>query len=266
MHTQTIITLITDFGDKSGYVGLMKGVILSINPDCQIVDISHQISPQDREEAAFVLKNTYSFFPPESIHLVVVDPGVGSKRKPLLIESGTHRFVGPDNGVLSCALLMEGCKKLWEITNPRYFLPQVSATFHGRDIFAPVAAHLSLGVPAHDLGEELKDCVRLEKLEPEIVEGVIKARVVYFDHFGNMISNIPYTLFNEVVADKPFRITIGETVIETITTFYADAREGEVIALFGSSQQLEIAVRNGNCQRTLQVEKGAEISVHLLTS
>ena len=265
MHTRRIISLITDFGDKSGYVGVLKGVILSVNPDCQIVDISHQIAPQDREEAAVVLKNTYSFFPPESIHLVVVDPDVGSKRKPILIESGTHWFVGPDNGVLSCALLMEGFRKVWEITNTRYFLPRVSTTFHGRDIFAPVASHLSLGVPAHDLGKELKHCVRLEALEPEIVQGVIKGRVVYADHFGNVISNISYTLFNAVVADKPFRITIGETVIETISPSYAAAREGEIIALFGSSQQLEIAVRNGNCQRTLQVEKGAEISVRPLT-
>ena len=265
MHTQRIITLITDFGDKSGYVGVMKGVILSINPDCRIVDISHQISPQDREEAAFVLKSVYPFFPPQSIHLVVVDPGVGSKRKPILIESGTHWFVGPDNGVLSFACLTEECKKVWEITNTSYFLPRVSSTFHGRDIFAPVAAHLSLGVPAHDLGEELKHCVRLEALEPEILQGMIKARVMYTDHFGNVISNISYNLFNAVVADKPFRITVGGTVIERIAPSYADAREGEIIALFGSSQQLEIAVRNGNCKRTLQVEKGAEISVHLLT-
>jgi len=265
VHTQRIITLITDFGDKSGYVGVMKGVILSINPDCRIVDISHQISPQDREEAAFVLKSVYPFFPPESIHLVVVDPGVGSKRKPILIESGTHWFVGPDNGVLSFACLTEECKKVWEITNTSYFLPRVSSTFHGRDIFAPVAAHLSLGVPAHDLGEELKHCVRLEALEPEILQGMIKARVMYTDHFGNVISNISYNLFNAMVADKPFRITVGGTVIERIAPSYADAREGEIIALFGSSQQLEIAVRNGNCKRTLQVEKGAEISVHLLT-
>ena len=265
MHTQRIITLITDFGDKSGYVGVMKGVILSINPDCRIVDISHQISPQDREEAAFVLKSVYPFFPPQSIHLVVVDPGVGSKRKPILIESGTHWFVGPDNGVLSFACLTEECKKVWEITNTSYFLPRVSSTFHGRDIFAPVAAHLSLGVPAHDLGEEQKHCVRLEALEPEILQGMIKARVMYTDHFGNVISNISYNLFNAVVADKPFRITVGGTVIERIAPSYADAREGEIIALFGSSQQLEIAVRNGNCKRTLQVEKGAEISVHLLT-
>lgn len=265
MHTQRIITLITDFGDKSGYVGVMKGVILSTNPDCRIVDITHQISPQDREEAAFVLKSAYPFFPPGTIHLVVVDPGVGSKRKPILIESGTHWFIGPDNGVLSFAFLMEGCKRVLEITNTRYFLPRVSSTFHGRDIFAPVAAHLSLGVPAHDLGEELQHCVLLEALEPEIRTGVIKGRVVYTDHFGNVISNISHTLFNAVVADKPFRITIGETVIETISPSYADAREGEIIALFGSSQQLEIAVRNGNCQKTLQVEKGAEISVSLLT-
>lgn len=265
MYTRRIITLTTDFGDKSGYAGIMKGVILSISPACRIVDISHHVAPQDREEAAFVLKNAYPFFPPESIHLVVVDPGVGSERKPILVEAGSHRFVGPDNGVLSFALTAEGPAKVWEITNAHYFLPRVSATFHGRDIFAPVAAHLSLGVPAHDLGVELKDCVRLEAAEPVVDQGVITGRAVCTDHFGNVISNIPDTLFREVVADKPFRITIGETAIEAISPAYAAAREGEVIALFGSSRQLEIAVRNGNCEKTLRIGKGAEITVRLLS-
>lgn len=264
VQAQRIITLITDFGDKSGYVGAMKGVILSINPGCRIVDISHRISPQDREEAAFVLKNVYPFFPPESIHLVVVDPGVGSDRNPILIESGTHWFIGPDNGVLSFPLLTEQFKRAWKISSRGYVLPGVSSTFHGRDIFAPVAAHLSAGVPADDLGEDLKCCVRLEGLEPEVTRGEIRARVVYTDHFGNLISNISDALFDAVVAGNPFRIAIGGKVIERIVSSYADAGEGEVMALFGSSRQLEIAVRNGSCRRTLQVEKGAAISVRLL--
>jgi len=265
MGTARIITLITDFGHTSGYVGIMKGVILSINPGCQIVDITHHISPQDREEAAFVLQSVHPFFPSNSVHLVVVDPGVGTDRKPIIVESAQNWFVGPDNGVFSFVFLKDQKKKVWEITNEQYYLPQVSATFQGRDIFAPVAAHLSLGVSVHVLGKELEHYVHLEGLESEKNEDGLKARVLFIDHFGNLVSNISRQLFTKVVGDKPFRITVGGLAIHTISRTYADGRDGEVIALFGSSNQLEISVRNGNCQRLLQVAKGSEVSVHLLS-
>ena len=261
MGKERIITLTTDFGDESGYAGVMKGVILTVNSDCQIIDITHRVSQQDIEEAAFLLNNSFSYFPEHSIHVVVVDPGVGSERKPILIETDKYWFVGPDNGIFSFIFLMEGFKKVWEITNKRYFLPEVSSTFHGRDIFAPVAAHLSLGVSAEELGKELKGFVMLKDLEPKVEAGVIKARVVYADHFGNLISNISKDLFSRLVADKSFNISVGGEIIQRLSLSYADVRDGEVLALFGSSQWLEISVKNGNCQKELDIKKGAEINI-----
>lgn len=261
MGKERIITLTTDFGDESGYAGVMKGVILTVNPDCQIIDITHRVSQQDVEEAAFLLNNSFSYFPEHSIHVVVVDPGVGSERKPILVETDKYWFVGPDNGVFSFMFLMEGFKKVWEITNKSYFLPEISSTFHGRDIFAPVAAHLSLGVSAEELGKELKGFVMLKDLEPEVETGVIKARVVYTDRFGNLISNISKDLFNRLVADKSFNISVGGKTIQKLSLSYADVRDGEVLALFGSSQWLEISVKNGNCQKELDIKKGAEINI-----
>ncbi len=264
MGPAKVITLITDFGDAGGYAGIMKGVILSINPQCQIIDITHHIPPQDREEAAYVLQSVHPFFPSGSIHLVVVDPGVGSNRKPIIVESAQNWFVGPDNGVFSFIYLKNQQKKVWEITNQEYCLSQVSSTFHGRDLFAPIAAHLSLGVSPHVLGKKLEHYVQLEGLEPEIREDVLKGRVVCIDHFGNLVSNISRQFFTRTVGEKPFRIRVGGQVINEISDTYADVGDREVIALFGSSGQLEIAVRNGNCQRLLQVTKGSEVSVHVL--
>ena len=261
MGKERIITLTTDFGDESGYAGVMKGVILTVNPNCQIIDITHRVSQQDVEEAAFLLNNSFSYFPEHSIHVVVVDPGVGSERKPILVETDKYWFVGPDNGVFSFMFLMEGFKKVWGITNKSYFLPEVSSTFHGRDIFAPVAAHLSLGVSAEELGKELKGFVMLKDLEPKVEAGVIKARVVYADHFGNLISNISKDLFSRLVADKSFNISVGGEMIQKLSLSYADVRDGEVLALFGSSQWLEISVKNGNCQKELDIKKGAEINI-----
>ena len=260
-----IITLITDFGEEVGYAGIMKGVILSINPGCQIIDITHHISPQDREEAAFVLKSAHRFFPQETIHLVVVDPGVGSERKPIIVETARNWFIGPDNGVFSLIFSEDQQKRVWEITNDRYFLSPVSPTFHGRDIFAPVAAHLSSGVSIHELGKELKDFVHLEGLEPEVHQDMLKGRIVFIDHFGNLVSNISHTLFTKAVGKNSFQITVGNQVLGGIYPTYADAEDGEVFALFGSSQQLEISVRNGNCQKLLNVTKGLQVSVQVFS-
>jgi len=265
MGNTQIITLITDFGEESGYAGIMKGVILSINPGCQIIDITHHISPQDREEAAFVLKSAHPFFPHNTIHLVVVDPGVGSARKPIIVESAGSWFVGPDNGVFSFIFLEDQQKRVWEITNARYFLSPVSPTFHGRDIFAPIAAHLSSGVSIHELGKELKDFVQLEGLEPEVDQDILKGRIVFIDHFGNLVSNISHKLFTRVVGKNPFQLTVGNRVLRRIYPTYSDAEDGEVLALFGSSQQLEISVRNGKCQRLLNATKGFQVSIQIFS-
>lgn len=265
MSKKRVITLLTDFGDESGYAGVMKGVILTINRNCQIIDITHQISPQDVEEAAFLLHNACSYFPEHSIHVVVVDPGVGSERKPILVETDRYWFVGPDNGVFSFVFLMKGFKRVWEITNTHYFLPEISSTFHGRDIFAPVAAHLSLGVAAKELGKELRSYVLLKDLEPKVSTEVIEGKVVYIDHFGNLVSNISQDLFNKVVVGRSFRVTVGERTIQKLSLSYADVGDGEILALFGSSRWLEISVKNSNCQRELNVKKGVALDVHFLS-
>jgi S-adenosylmethionine hydrolase len=262
MGNKNIITLITDFGDESGYAGVMKGVILTINPECQIIDITHRVSPQDIEEAAFLLNNAYPYFPAHTIHVVVVDPGVGSERKPILVETDKYWFVGPDNGVFSFVFSTKEIKSVWEITNTDYFFSEVSSTFHGRDIFAPVAGYLSLGVSAGKIGNELQKYVVLAALEPKVSEGAIKGRVVYVDRFGNLISNISKGLFNRWIADNPFELTVGKRVLHRLSRSYADAGEAEILALFGSSRWLEISVKNGNCQKELGLNKGAEVTIH----
>jgi hypothetical protein len=262
MKEKRVITLVTDFGNESGYAGVMKGVILTINQNCQVIDITHQISPQDIEEAAFLLYNTYSYFPEHSIHVVVVDPGVGSDRRPIVVETDKYWFVGPDNGIFSLLFSVKGLKKVWEITNKRYFLPEVSSTFHGRDIFAPIAAHLSLGVPAKELGREVKKFIRLKDIEPKVLKGMIKAKVIHVDRFGNLVSNIFQDLFNKVVADKSFSITVAGRKIQKLSLSYAEAKDDEILALFGSSHWLEISLKDGNCQKALQVKKGAAVEIH----
>ena len=265
MGKTPFITLITDFGEASVYVGIMKSVLLSINPECHIIDITHHISPQDREEAAFVLKSAHPFFPPDTIHLVVVDPGVGSARKPIIVETARSWFVGPDNGVFSFIFLEDQKKRVWEITNERYFLSPVSSTFHGRDIFAPIAAHISSGVSILEIGKELRDFVQLEGLEPEVHQDMLKGRIVFIDHFGNLVSNISHKLFTRVVGKNPFQIIVGNRVLRRIYPTYSDAEDGEVFSLFGSSGQLEISVRQGNCQKLLNVSKGLQVSVKVLS-
>ena len=259
-----MITLITDFGDRGGCAGIMKGVILTINPRCPIVDITHHIAPQNIEEAAFVLGSAYPFFPEHTIHLVVVDPGVGGPRKPIIVECEKHRFVGPDNGVFSLVFARERVTGVWEIAADQYTPSRVSPTFHGRDIFAPAAARLSLGMPADALGRELRSWVRLETLEPEMAEGVIKARVISVDHFGNLVSNLSQDHFSQLAGSRPFRIAVGGSILKGIFRSYSDVREGEVLALFGSSGLLEISVRNGNCQQLLQVARGAPVEILIL--
>lgn len=259
-----MITLITDFGDRGGYPGIMKGVILGINPRCPIVDITHRIAPQSREEAAFMLRGAYPFFPAGTIHLVVVDPGVGSARKAIIVETDRYRFVGPDNGVFSFVFLQEQGIRVWEINADAFPHPRVSSTFHGRDIFAPAAARLSLGVAPGSLGRETGTWVELEGLEPDIAAGVIKARVVSVDHFGNLVSNLSQDLFNRAVGERPFRISVGGKILGAVARTYTDGREGEVLAIFGSSGLLEISVRNGNCQQALEVGRGAPLEIMIM--
>lgn len=189
----SIITLLTDFGTEDEYVGLMKGVILSINPSAAIVDITHRIAPQNIAQAAFSLHASYRYFPDRSVHLVVVDPGVGTRRDLLVLKVRKHLFVAPDNGVLTLLLSETGIMTMVRVTNSEFFLKPVSRTFHGRDIIAPVGAHLSKGIDLRKIGEEINptDAVRLDELQARTLEnGGIIGKIVAIDHFGNLISNI----------------------------------------------------------------------------
>ena len=256
-----VISLITDFGTRDGYAGVIKGVILKINPQVRLVDITHEVSPQDIFEAGFILKNSFKYFPNRSIHLVVVDPGVGSKRRAILVEAGDHFFIGPDNGVFTFIYESKSIKKVVELTNKRYFLPHISNTFHGRDIFAPAAAYLSNGVPLEDLGEICNDVVRFDIPEPETERGIIKGVILHVDRFGNLISNISEVLFRELVGKGMHEISIGGEGLGDIKGSYSEVIEGQALALFGSSGYLEVSVRGQDAREKLKLNKGSEVKV-----
>ncbi|MCX5886159.1 MAG: SAM-dependent chlorinase/fluorinase [Proteobacteria bacterium] len=258
---QRIITLITDFGERDEYAGVMKGVILRLNPSCQVVDVAHQISPQGITEASFILGNAYPYFPQGTIHVVVVDPGVGSSRRPIVLSADGHLFVGPDNGVFTTVYLKEGEKHTFELTNKQYFLPRISSTFQGRDVFAPVAAHLSLGLDPGELGREISDPVILDDFTPEISRNQIKGKVIHIDRFGNLITNISRQTFISFTRDKRFAIRVAYLVVNRVSDAYYEGKEGDLLALFSSSDWLEISMKNGNAKELLKVGKGEEIVV-----
>lgn len=240
-----IITLLTDFGE-SEYVGAMKGVILKISPRTQIVDLTHQISPQNIVQAAYILQSSYSFFPAETIHLVVVDPGVGTARKIILLKTQKYYFLGPDNGVFS--LLSEKVKKIIWVRNKKYFAQNISSTFHGRDIFAPVAAHLSAGEPVEKFGPELQKYQKLPLLPPP-GKKQIKVSILHFDRFGNVSLNIPHSFYQKYLQGKKFKLQIGPWEFDKVYQTYSQVEKGTPLLLFGSSNFLEIAVREGNAQK-----------------
>ncbi|MCX7707763.1 MAG: SAM-dependent chlorinase/fluorinase [Anaerolineae bacterium] len=253
----TIITLTTDFGLSDGYVGIMKGVILGIAADVQLVDISHDITPQDVRQGSFVLRNAVSYFPAGTVHLAVVDPGVGSSRRPLLVTTPRASFVGPDNGLFTFALEQPGAQA-WVLDQPRYWLPAISRTFHGRDIFAPVVAHLARGVPPEELGSPVSDAVQLEPLLPErLGNHHIVGHVIHVDRFGNLITNVPASW----LADGDWACEIAGRRIPRLSETYSAALPGELLALIGSSGMLEVAVRNGSAARLL--EAGVGQAIHL---
>ena len=233
-----LITLLTDFGTADYFVGAMKGVVLSINPHAQIVDITHEIPPHDIEAGAFTLLAVYKTFPPGTIHVAVVDPGVGSARRPVLVTGGEQFFVGPDNGLFSYVYEREPRSRVFHLTRERYFRQPVSATFHGRDIFAPVAAALSNGVAPADLGEEIEDYVRLARLAPqESRDGNLSASIIHIDRFGNCVTSItPQDLSEERIASGA-RLVIHGREIASFRRFYAEktASDGELFAIWGSA-------------------------------
>jgi len=263
----SIITLLTDFGTGTEYAGLMKGVILSINPSAAIVDITHQIDSQDIVQAAFTTYSSYGYFPDGTVHLVVVDPGVGSERSLLALEMKKQIFIAPDNGVLTLLFNEGKISSLIRITNSKYFLASVSRTFHGRDIIAPVGAHLSGGIDVRKLGPEidLRDAVHLDHLYARISEnGELVGRIIVIDDFGNLITNIDFKKLSEVYLtgqEKKIQIKIGSHVITGLSETYDSEQSKTPLALIGSRGYLEIAVNKGNAARVLNAEKGDKVRV-----
>ncbi len=257
-----IITLLTDFGLQDAYVGIMKGVILNLNPAARLVDLSHEVGPQEILAGALMLQSAWGYFPPGTIHLAVVDPGVGSRRRALAAACGGQFLVGPDNGLFSLIFAEHSPHLLVSLENPRYFLPKISATFHGRDIFAPVAAHLSLGVPLNNLGPALSDPVRLDWPIPRFGEAEVIGQVVAADHFGNLISNIPLEKLDNWLQGRSAGFRVQGQEISRLATTYSEVRPGTLLALGGSHGYLEIACREGSAANVLGAGVGARVEVY----
>jgi S-adenosyl-L-methionine hydrolase (adenosine-forming) len=254
-----IITLTTDFGYKDHYTAAMKAVILGINPDARIIDISHGIPAQDIMAGAWVLRNAAFLFPEGSIHVAVVDPGVGSDRRPVAVRISNHIFVGPDNGLFS---LISGADsaEVFELTEPAYWREERSRTFHGRDIFSPVAAHISLGVKLNQLGTPAADLLTYRWATAIADEEGIQGWVVHIDGYGNLITNIPGELITPA-HNQHLKIYVGTHILGRVSRTYADVSPGEPAAVTGSSGMIEIVINKGNAAEMLGVQKGAPVSV-----
>jgi S-adenosylmethionine hydrolase len=256
-----LITLLTDFGTKDQYVASMKGVILNINPRCLLIDITHQVSPHDVREGAFILANAYSHFPKGTIHLAVVDPEVGGARRPLLLVTQNYFFVGPDNGLFTMVTQKESVNQVIVLDKKKYHLSRVSSTFHGRDIFAPVAAHLSRGVKPDALGHKIDALFWLGFEGPLIKEGKLLGEILHVDAFGNLVSNIDEGKFFQFTRGRPFVIRTRKKAIRSLKKAYWEGKKEEAIALFGSSGFLEISVKEGSAQKVLKVKRGDKIEI-----
>jgi len=272
-----IVTLTSDFGLGDAYVAIMKGVILSRNPDVKVVDVCHSVSPRNIAQAGFVLSTAYQFFPPRTVHVIVVDPGVGTSRKAVILRTPQADFVAPDNGILSyvlnhsankCAVSgIDGRVELGlemeavAITCPKYWRTPVSNTFHGRDIFAPVAAHLSLGVPLDKFGEAVSSLNILPVSAPlREADGSLSGHIVHVDNFGNLITDI--TTDELPLSGRVMRIEVGGHAIDGLSRTYGDS--GGLLALIGSSGHLEISVRNGSARDFLGTGTGGDIRIRFM--
>ena len=245
MNPSGVITVLTDFGLEDGYVGIVKGVILGINPKARIVDITHQIPHGSILDAAFVLQEAWRFFPEGTVHIAVVDPGVGTARRPVAIGTRNHFFVGPDNGLFRPLTDRDPSSRMVHLTRKEYFRPEISETFHGRDIFAPVAARLSKGIPLDAFGPPIRDLAPLPMPLPEIRKDLLLGEVIRIDHFGNLITNMDEKTIRKFLDMKQAVIQIGDLHISGIARTYGNAKQGEIIALIGSAGFLEIAVNLG---------------------
>jgi S-adenosylmethionine hydrolase len=264
-----LITLLTDFGIADYFVGAMKGAILSVSPQAQIVDITHEIPPQDIRAGAFTLLAAYRSFPARTVHVAVVDPGVGSSRRPILVVAGGQFFVGPDNGLFGYIYEREADSVVYHLNREQFFHSNVSETFHGRDVFAPVAGALTMGTTAPELGQEIKDYVRLEPLAPRrAADGSLSGEIIHIDRFGNCITNLSKEDVTPEMIEKGVRLVVGGREIKTFRRFYmeasglsSDGAPAELFAIWGSAGLLEIAARDSSAARELSAQRGQAVHV-----
>lgn len=267
MLDRPIITLTTDFGLKDPFAGLMKGVILGINPKAMITDISHSIERHNIFEASQALSMSYNFFPPSSIHIAVVDPGVGGKRRPILVATDSHYFIGPDNGIFTPVFDKSQGQylKVFHITSSHYFLHMSGSTFHGRDIFAPVAAWLSKGIDSYKFGEEISNYVTISSPKPDISKGTISGEVVSIDNFGNAITNITkedISTLTSMDSSEKFRIYYNDNHMPLVN-FYSENESSNTSAIINSFGHLEIFVYKENASHNLNIRIGDKVSFKL---
>lgn len=261
MDKSNIITFTSDFGLDDGYVGIVKGSIKSINPTASIIDLSHQLNPFDVRSAAWIIFNAYKYFPDNSIHLVVVDPAVGSSQRRILLSNGKYHFVGPDSGVFSY-LLNEGSTdwQSFQLTNHELFLENVSTSFHARDIFGPVAAHLSMGLAPEKVGPSIE----ISSLDKSIFKPVqkiankIQGEITYIDRFGNLITNISAS---QIAVSNSIICSLKGTEINQLSSTYSSSDRGDLLVFSGSHGFLEIAVNQGSAKQMLNVEIGEQVIV-----
>jgi S-adenosylmethionine hydrolase len=254
-----LVTLTTDFGEGSRYVAAMKGVVLSINPHARIIDLSHAVPPQDIRAGAIVLAETAPLFPAGTVHVAVVDPGVGSGRRIVYARIGPQQFIAPDNGLLGLLASRTRPSKIVSLDEPRFWLPAVSSTFHGRDIMAPVAARLSLGLDAEDLGQPVEQLLALPWPEVQIVANRIEGEVVEVDSFGNLVTNITRDMLRGVPTDESVAITCDQHETHGIFSAYSDQPPMTLVAVVGSGDRLELAIVDDNASKMLGVRTGTPV-------
>jgi S-adenosyl-L-methionine hydrolase (adenosine-forming) len=256
-----LIALLSDFGSRDHYTGTMKGVMMGICPELSLVDITHEVRPHDVLEGALQLAAAYRYFPAGTIFLAVVDPGVGSSRRALAVDTGDYRFVAPDNGLLTAVLEDSPPKKVVELSERRYARPTVSRTFEGRDRFAPAAAWLAKGVQLTALGRTLPSYHQIEIPRAAATSTTLRGIVLMVDRFGNLVTNIDRRAFETLARDHPVSLTVGGQAIGGVVATYADIKPGEICGLFGSTDHLEFAANGRSAEEALSLTRGAAVEI-----
>ncbi len=260
--SRPVITLLSDFGERDGFAGILKGVLFGICPEANVVDLTHDVVPQDVTGGALVLASAVGYFPGRTIHLAVVDPGVGTARRPILIDTEDFVLVGPDNGLLSLAADRSPVRRIVDLDRPQYFLESPSPTFHARDVFAPVAAHCARGADPGEMGSAVDGFQRLSLPQPRRVDDGLEGQVIHVDRFGNLICNIRQADLDDFRA-AGLSISLGGVQIPEISPHYSAVREGKPVVVWNSWGRLEVAVRNGSAARQLRARSGDRVQVKL---